>query len=153
MLGDTSGLPRSRQSHTSMQSDKKLWKVRKYGTSLRKKETGKYLNIMRRRSFWSCETSFLPPFMWVLVVTCMLILNNILWSCGNVTSDWAGDYVHMKHLGACWKCKTSVPTPGLLNQKLNFSGYPVIYIYIDIWEALVWKHLMENKAWFVALRP
>jgi len=78
------------------------------------------------------QNIFLLPFTWVLIVTQMLILNGILWSCGDVTSDWAGDYVHMKHLGACWKCRISGPIPDLLNQKLNFSRYPVIYVYINI---------------------
>lgn len=46
------------------------------------------------------QNIFLPPFTWVLTVTYMLILNGILWSCGDITSDWTGDYMHMEKPGS-----------------------------------------------------
>lgn len=76
-----------------------------------------------------------------------IILNSsIMW---DVPSDWAGGYVHMKHLWTCWKCTISGPIPDLLNQKLNFLRYPGIYRHINIWKALVWKCLH----WEFSKRP
>lgn len=36
--------------------------------------------------------------------------------------------------------------PDMRKQKLNFSRYPVIYVHVNIWEALVQKHLDIKQA-------
>lgn len=107
----------------------KIWNLPK---EMRKRKTFKHREKMKLLELQNIFLTFR------LGINCnMLMLNDILWSCQAVPSDWAGDEMPAIHLGACWTCRTSGPTPDLLNQKLNFSRYPVIYMHINIWEALV----------------